>query len=236
MKTRISALCALFLVAATTLGLVAFTKNTNPNQTGNWNPDLENTTSGTLSHIDMDSEVFTLDFTSWCAAVDGNDVNGTVTFTMKNPDDLVRMRQEIPLGTRIVVVHERAKGVVSDSGELIADDFYAAEPLFVYPNRKDMVITTGTLASFDTAEGTIALDKADWSARADGNSTDGTVVFRLKGPEKIEEIIDTMPVGTCVAVTHNRAEGILSDAGQIACFNVRTLNELCEEHKGRSSE
>ncbi len=224
MKRRSVTICA--LVAVFALGALAWNALdaiSNPAPAGDWNPTQENTTSGLLIGVDVSNSTFTIEHASWCASADKNDVDGVVVFTMTDPEELHRLDREVPAGTHITVTHDRLPDVVSDAGQLQAQSYCVSEVLPVSSGSDSHAITVGTLTSIDADARTLTIEQADWTACADCNDAEGTVVFGVRGNDDVAAMFEGLPVGSRIAVTHNRAEHVVSDAGQLACLHVEAI-------------
>lgn len=224
MKRRSATICA--LVAVFALGALAWNAldaSSNPAPAGDWNPTQENTTSGLLIGVNVSNSTFTIEHASWCAPADKNDVDGVVVFTMTDPEELHRLDREVPAGTHITVTHDRLPDVVSDAGQLQAQSYCVSEVLPVPSGSDSHTITVGTLTSIDADARTFTIEQADWTACADCNDTEGTVVFGVRGNDNMAAMFKGLPVGSRIAVTHNRAEHVVSDAGQLACLHVEAI-------------
>lgn len=68
--------------------------------------------------MNLEAGTFTLKDVEWCAKSDGNDVDGVVVFGLSDRRDLEKLQAEFPLGSQIVVEHERVEGLISDAGQL----------------------------------------------------------------------------------------------------------------------
>lgn len=209
--TTILLLLPLFLVFA-----LYFYSKAHPH-IGDWDPSQEKTSTGCLTEVSLEQGTFTLEYVSWCALADGNDINGVVTFSMDDRDELARMKREIPIGTRITVEHEREYGVVSDKGQLKAQDYWLSELLFFGQEKDKSVITTGKLTDIDTDARTITLEDVNWSALADSNAKDGSVVFGVDEIIDLDRMARDIPAGSYVAVVHYRHKGVASDPRQLMC-------------------
>lgn len=224
MKRHSATICA--LVAVFVLGTLAWNALdaiSNPTPVGDWDPTQENTTSGLLLSVDVSNSTFTIEHASWCAPADKNDVDGVVVFTMTDSEELHRLDREVPAGTHITVTHNRLPGVVSDAGHLQAQSYCVSEVLPASSGSDSHAITVGTLASIDTDARTFTIKQANWTACADHNDTEGTVVFGVRGNYDVAAMFGGFPVGSRIAVTHNRAEHVASDAGQLACVHVEAI-------------
>lgn len=79
-------------------------------------------TSGELAGINVDKEQFTLVNVSGAAEENGNTCGGTITFSCWYSQLFQELRDVVPLGTRITVIHSPEK-CVSANGEIVCSNF-----------------------------------------------------------------------------------------------------------------